>query len=246
MVPAIRISNLSKTFKSFSGKKLEVLHDVNLSVAPGEFFVLLGPSGSGKSTLLRIIAGIERDYTGDLTFAPGYERSDMSFVFQHFALMPWLTVAENVGLPLVARGIPQSEHAALVTPLLQRFGLEKFGGSYPKELSGGMQQRVGFARALVSKPKLLLLDEPFSALDSFIAAELRELLLGIWTEEQPTIVMVTHNIQEALELGSRVGVMTSRLGQVEHLVPVPLPRPRNMRSEHFFELEDRLLGYVKP
>ncbi len=220
--------------------------DINLEIPQGEFFVLLGPSGCGKSTLLRIMTGLDKDFRGELSYSKGFKAEDISFVFQQFALLPWLTVEQNVGLGLVARKFPENEIRKIVTDQLKAFSLEKYSNHYPKELSGGQKQRVGLARAFATSPKLLFMDEPFSALDSFIAKELREELLRVWQESRPTVIMVTHNINEAIELGDRIAVMSSRPGKIEKIVHNSLARPRPMRGTQVFEMEDELYKLVKP
>lgn len=241
MTSVISLKNVSKAFD-----RLETLQDIDLEIKLGEFFVFVGPSGSGKSTILRIMSGLEADYRGVVKFAEGVSRSDMSFVFQQFALLPWLSVEENVGLGLVARGVSERERYARVTAELALLGLEKFAHVKPRELSGGMRQRVGIARALVTNPKIIFMDEPFSELDSFTAEELRKELLGIWGKRRPTIVMVTHIVEEALELADRVAVLTPRPARIEHIVENNLPRPRHRRSQEFYDLEDHLTKLIRP
>lgn len=242
----IAIKNLSKTFREEHSKTVEALRGVNLEIKEGELLVLLGPSGSGKSTILRIMSGLEKDYGGEVKYGAGINRSDFSFVFQQFALLPWLTVAENVGLGLVGRGMSRLARTKRVGEELKLFGLEKFAHSYPRELSGGMKQRAGIARALATDPRVIFLDEPFSELDSFTADTLRQELLKIWGERRLTVILVSHNIEEALELSDRIAVLTSRPGMIEKVLVNGLPRPRNRRSKEFFALEDELYKLVKP
>lgn len=246
METAISVKNINKSFKNFAGKQQEVLADINLDIPQGEFFVLLGPSGCGKSTLLRIMSGLDKDFQGRVFYGENFKASDASFVFQQFAILPWLTVEENVGLGLVARNFPENKIRGIVDKELKAFGLEKYGARYPKELSGGQKQRVGLARAFATSPKLLFMDEPFSALDSFTSKELREELLRVWLERKPTVVMVTHNILEAIELGDRIAVMSTRPGKIEKIVINSLVRPRPMRGAQVFEMEDELYKLVKP
>ena len=242
----IIIKNVFKSFRNFSGRHLEVLSEINLQIQEGEFFVLLGPSGCGKSTLLRIMSGLDKEFRGQVNNSGDFKNSDISFVFQQFALLPWLTLEQNVALGLIARKVEDSKVRTIVNNELKAFGLEKLAGSYPKELSGGQKQRVGLARAFATNPKLLFMDEPFSALDSFIAKELREKLLRVWQARKPTVIMVTHNISEAIELADRIAVMSSRPGKIEKIVLNPLSRPRPMRGKEVFALEDELYGLVKP
>jgi NitT/TauT family transport system ATP-binding protein len=192
------------------------------------------------------MSGLEKEYQGRVQFADGLFHRDIGFVFQQFALLPWLTVYQNVELGLLARHIQADERNIAVMKELQRFGLEKFANAYPRELSGGMRQRVGIARALVIQPKLLFLDEPFSELDSFTAEALRKDLVQIWQERKLTIVMVSHIVQEAIELASRIAVMSPRPGKIEKILTNVLSRPRQKRSADFFRIEDELYALIKP
>ncbi|HEV8601361.1 MAG TPA: ABC transporter ATP-binding protein [Patescibacteria group bacterium] len=245
MYQIIQLTNVTKHFDE-GGKKLTVLQNINLEIYSGEFFVLVGPSGSGKSTVLRIMSGLEKSYEGHVKLAPDISRQDISFVFQQFALLPWMTIAENIELGLLSRQFSEAARREIVNNELKQFGLEKFSKAYPRELSGGMRQRVGIARALASQPKIIFMDEPFSELDSFTAEELRQELLAIWMERKPTIIMVTHIIQEALELADRVAVLSARPAKIERIVKNTLQRPRQKRSEDFYRLEDQLYQLVKP
>lgn len=242
--PALVLKNVTKKFVE-DAQELVVLREINLEINQGEFFVILGPSGSGKSTLLRILSGLERNFQGKRELIEGLQQSDFSFVFQQFALLPWLTVLENVEVSLLSRNLPAGERHSKVMAELQKLGLEKFAKSFPKELSGGMKQRVGLARALVGQPQVIFMDEPFSSLDSFTAAELRQEILSIWQRTGSTVVMVTHLIPEALELADRIAVLTARPGQIEAVVENGLARPRQKRSLEFFGFEDRLMDLVK-
>ncbi len=243
MSAILNLKNVTKKFMEY-GKSLTVLENINLEVEMGEFYVLVGPSGSGKSTILRIMSGLEKDYTGEVM--QGIARDDMSFVFQQFGLLPWLTVYENVELGLLHKNKIEKSRHEIVMKELKLLNLERFARSYPRELSGGMRQRVGIARALATEPKIIFMDEPFSELDSFTAEELRKELLEIWRERKPTIIMVTHIIAEALELADRIAVLTSSPAHIEEVVKNHLPRPREMRSEDFFHLEDRLYKLIRP
>ena len=245
MEPIIKLSHVGKTFID-ARERLTAVKDVSLEILPGEFFVFVGPSGSGKSTILRIMSGLEKDFEGSLAYGEGITQANMSFVFQQFALLPWLTVKENVALPLIPRRLPPHVKNHNVSDELKRLHLEAAGHLHPRELSGGMRQRVGLARALVVNPKIMFMDEPFSELDSFTAEELRTELLQIWAERKMTIVMVTHIIEEALELADRVAVLTARPGMLEKVVTNTLPRPRQKRSEPFYHLEDELYRLIKP
>lgn len=246
MSNAITLSHVSKTFDDPSGQPLLAVKNVSLAIRTGEFFVFLGPSGSGKSTLLRLMSGLEKTHEGSITLAPNIAQSDMAFVFQQFALFPWLTVRKNVELGLLRMNLPEAVRGARVAKELKRLGLQKFANAYPRELSGGLRQRVGLARALVVNPKIIFMDEPFSELDSFTAEDLRQEVLRIWEATGITIVMVTHLITEAIELADRIAVLTPRPAALERVVVNTLPRPRAKRSQEFFSLEDKLYRLIKP
>lgn len=243
--PAISLKNVSKHFRS-GGKTLHVLENINLEINHGEFFVIVGPSGSGKSTLLRLMSGLEKDFSGKVEMGQGMSRSDMAFVFQQFALFPWMTVADNIALGLVARGRPKKEIDVIVDAKLRMLGLEKFRDEYPKSLSGGMRQRVGIARALATSPKVIFMDEPFSELDSFTAEALRQEMLEIWKKESVTIIMVTHLIDEALELADRIAVLSPLPGKIEKILPNTLARPRVKRSAELYAAYDAIYKLIQP
>lgn len=240
----LSLSAITKHYESTHGRML-ALERITMEVKEGEFFVFIGPSGCGKSTLLRIMSGLEEPDSGSFAFAPGIERKDMAFVFQSFALLPWLTVSENIELGLIGRGVPKDERTKIVKRELTTFGLEKFAHAKPHDLSGGMQQRVGIARAFAVDPKVLFMDEPFSELDSFTAEELRKELLRIWRERKTTIIFVTHIIEEAVQLADRIAVLSPRPGRLEKIFVNELPRPRNKRSDPFFKLEDELTIQIR-
>ena len=240
MTHAISVTHVHKSFPQGHRRRLEVLKDINLEIALGEFFVLLGPSGSGKSTLLRMISGLDTQTSGTVAFAEGLTRKDIAFVFQQFGLLPWLSVEDNIKMNLVGRHVPEDEQHDKTKKVIEEFGLSKFTHHMPHELSGGMRQRVGLARAFVTEPKIIFLDEPFSELDFFTAAELRKELLALWQKTACTIVMVSHNIAEAIELADRIAVFTARPGEVKEIIHNPLTRPRHARAPEFFAMEDRL------
>lgn len=246
MNPLITVHNIQKTFVENGNRKTPALADIDLDIEEGEFFVFVGPSGSGKSTLLRIMSGLDREYNGELQYADDLKRSQMSFVFQQFALFPWLTVEENIGFGLYARRILEKDRREIVTRELKEFGLEKFAHNYPRDLSGGMKQRVGIARALATSPCVIFMDEPFSELDSFTADELRKELLTIWHERKMTIIMVTHIVEEAILLGDRIAILTPRPGRIEKIIKNDLPRPRIERSQGFYDLEDKITKIIRP
>ncbi len=242
--PVITLEKVSKRFSADGGAKSLALKDINLKIGAGEFFVFLGPSGCGKSTLLRIMSGLEKA-DGEVTVNPDYI-GHMAFVFQQFALLPWLTVYENVELPLLGKGLSRNQVAQKVNHELLQLGLQKFANAHPGSLSGGMRQRVGMARALAIDPKIMFLDEPFSELDSYTAQELRLDLLKIWEERKMTVVMVTHIVPEAIELADRIAVMTPRPGHIEKILVNKLARPRHKRSPDFYVMEDKLDNLIKP
>lgn len=234
----LKLNQVSKKF-FVDDQQVIALTDVNFEVQKGEFFTIIGPSGCGKSTLLRIIAGLTSPTSGQVSWE---EKPILSFVFQNYGLFPFLSVFENIEFGLKMKG----ERSGIVEDLIKEVGLEGFADKHPKELSGGMKQRVGIARALAISPTVLLLDEPFSSLDEFTAENLRKLLVKIWQRRKITIVMVTHLISEAIELSDKIAVMTGAPGTIEKVVENPLKRPRNLRSKEFFALEDELLGIIKP
>jgi NitT/TauT family transport system ATP-binding protein len=242
----ISVRGLSKSFAGPNGRAITVLDDINLEVAEGEFVALLGRSGSGKSTLLRCIAGLIAPTEGQVMFRgqrlTGSNR-ETTMVFQTFALLPWLTVQENVELGLEARGVATAERTERALRAIDIVGLDGYESAYPKELSGGMRQRVGFARALVVEPAALLMDEPFSALDVLTSENLRGELLELWEGQRfptKTIVMVTHNIEEAVLLADRILVLGTNPGRIRTDMRNPLPRPRRRRTPEFDELVDQI------
>lgn len=243
--PILSLRSVSKEF-SGNGKRVFVLRDITIDIAPGEFLVFLGPSGCGKSTLLRIMSGLEKRYEGSVSLGAGVRHADMSFVFQQFALFPWLTVYQNIELGTIAHALSDTERQGRILKELRRLGLEKFCDTYPQELSGGMRQRVGIARALASEAKIIFMDEPFSELDSFTATGLRREFLEIWKETGKTVIMVTHLIEEAIELADRIVVLTPRPGMIEKVISNRLARPRKKRTKAFWNLEDRLYRSIRP
>ncbi|HLD16251.1 MAG TPA: nitrate/sulfonate/bicarbonate ABC transporter ATP-binding protein [Coxiellaceae bacterium] len=244
--PLIQIKNVKKSFKKRRRQELLVLNDVNFNLHDNEIVVLLGKSGSGKSTLLRIIAGLVEPTAGEVLYhgEPIVEPvNGLTMVFQHFALLPWLTVLANVELGLEAQGVEREERRKRALEAIDTVGLDGFESAYPKELSGGMQQRVGIARALVVNPEVLLMDEPFSALDVLTADNLRNDLLDMWRTKKigiKTILMVTHNIEEAAFLADRILMIATDPGFVKSEISVDLPHPRNAQDPHFRKLVDQI------
>jgi NitT/TauT family transport system ATP-binding protein len=236
-----------KVFRN--GSEIKAIDDVSFDVNYDEFVCIIGPSGSGKSTLLRIVAGLEKADSGQVLFLgePITRPSPkITMVFQTFGLLPWKTAIDNVELPMEVAGIPKAEARRQADRYLRMVGLGGFEKAYPHDLSGGMRQRVGVARALALGPEVLLLDEPFSALDELTAKSLRVLLLKIWGDPSlPTnnFVMVTHNVEEAVMMADRIIVLSPRPGKVVGELRVPLPRPRfeHLRDPIFFQTVDKLL-----
>src|ERR1700722_6768326 len=244
--PLISVRALGKSFSGADGHPVPVLDGITLDVEEGEFVALLGRSGSGKSTLLRCIAGLMAPSDGQVLFRgrplAGTNR-DTTMVFQTFALLPWLTVQQNVEIGLEARGVAPAERAERALRAIDLVGLDGYESAYPKELSGGMRQRVGFARALVVEPAALLMDEPFSALDVLTSENLRGELLELWEGKRfptKTIVMVTHNIEEAVLLADRLLVLGTNPGRIKADMTNPLPRPRRRRTPEFEALVDQI------
>jgi NitT/TauT family transport system ATP-binding protein len=212
---------------------LEALRDVSLNIDAGEFVALLGPSGCGKSTLLRLIAGLDQPDAGQLIWSAGHRPrpGDAGFVFQDATLLPWASAADNVYLPLRIAGVKRDAAMARVREALHRVGLDGFEQSRPRQLSGGMRMRVSIARALVTRPRLLLMDEPFAALDEFTRHRLQEDLLSLWRELGCTVVFVTHSIYEAAFLARRIVLMTPRPGRIDHEIVSPLPSGAEVRLD---------------
>jgi NitT/TauT family transport system ATP-binding protein len=252
--PIITVEGVTKTFATPDGGQLPVLDGIDFELYPGEIVALLGKSGSGKSTLLRCIAGLIAPSSGTVSYRgtplnganPG-----VAMVFQSFALLPWLTVQQNVELGLQARGVPEAERRERALEAIDVIGLDGFEAAYPKELSGGMRQRVGFARALVLKPDALLMDEPFSALDVLTAENLRNEIVRLWDEpgagadsSAQSLLIVTHNIEEAVLLADRIMVLSSNPGRIKAELAVPWARPRDRRSPEFEALVDQVYGIL--
>ncbi len=244
------VKGIRQAYHKEANTDLVVLDDVNLSLREGEMVALLGRSGSGKSTLLRIVAGLLMPTSGQVLWRDQPIRGPtegVAMVFQSFALFPWLTVQENVELGLEARGVPRTERERRAEEAIDLIGLGGFESAYPKELSGGMRQRVGLARALVVHPDLLLMDEPFSALDVLTAENLRTDLIDLWSEGRlpvRSVLMVTHNIEEAVLMCDRILVFSSNPGRVANELRVPFPHPRNRLDPAFRELVDDIYGLM--
>src|SRR6201996_1962769 len=242
--PIIRAQQVEKFYAQPSENRIQVISPTDLSIVPGEIVALLGPSGSGKSTLLRMLAGLSQPSGGEVLWHGrpiSSVRINVSIVFQSFALFPWLTVLENVEAPLKAKGVAAEERRERSLKILNTVGLDGFQAAYPKELSGGMRQRVGFARALVVEPEVLFMDEPFSALDVLTAENLRSELLELWSNKtMPTkaVFIVTHNIEEAVLLADRIIVLGRNPGHIRTDFRVELTHPRDRKSQPFTQLVD--------
>jgi len=251
-LPVLEVRDVKKTFP-LEKSLITVLEDVSFSVDRDEFVCLVGPSGCGKSTMLRIIAGLEKADSGEILFH-GHPQTlpnpKITMIFQLFGLLPWKTALENVEVPLEVHGMKKESRVEIARSYLRMVGLEGFENTYPHDLSGGMKQRVGIARALALQPEVLLMDEPFSSLDELTAKTLRELVLEIWRDPSlptNTFVMVSHNVEEAVYMADRVLVMSPRPGKVVGEVKVNLPRPRTqyLRDQKYFQSVDEVVAILE-
>ena len=248
----LEIDGVSRVFPSHhGGTPTRALEPTTLTLEPNEFLTIVGPSGCGKSTLLRIVAGLDQPTTGEVRLngrrvvRPG---ADRGMVFQSYTLFPWLTVAENIGFGLREKGVGAAEQREIVEAYIAKVGLKGFENHWPKQLSGGMQQRTAIARALANDPEILLLDEPFGALDNQTRALMQELLLGIWAQEKKTVLFITHDIEEAIFIATRCAVMSARPGRVKADLRVDLPHPRHYTlktSPEFSSLKARLTEEIR-
>jgi NitT/TauT family transport system ATP-binding protein len=246
------IDQVSRTFPARQGHApTRALEPIDLTVGTNDFVTILGPSGCGKSTLLRIVAGLDRPTSGRVLLdgrevtGPG---ADRGMVFQSYTLFPWLSVRENIAFGLRERGVGEAERNKIADTFIQRIGLSGFENHWPRQLSGGMQQRTAIARALANDPTILLLDEPFGALDNQTRVLMQEMLLGIWERDQKTVLFVTHDIEEAIFLGSRVLVMSARPGRIKADIRIELPHPRSYKiktSPEFVALKERLVEEIR-
>jgi NitT/TauT family transport system ATP-binding protein len=256
----IVLKDVSRTFVTARGEKVDALRDVNLEVEDaytsdgrdvGEFRVILGPSGCGKSTILRMVAGLDRPDKGQVLVngkpvtGPGRDRG---MVFQKYTSFPWLCVADNIAYGMKINGMPAADQAKTIQHLLEATGLTPFARAYPDTLSGGMQQRLAIARTLAVRPQIILMDEPFGALDAQTRGDMQELLLRIWTETACTVLFVTHDVEEAVYLADRIFVMSARPGTVVEDIPVPFGRPREpslKQERRFREMQDEVLASLR-
>ncbi|MDO4204257.1 MAG: ABC transporter ATP-binding protein [Selenomonadaceae bacterium] len=239
----IVLSHVSRQFTNAQGEVVQALKDISLTLEPGSFVSIIGPSGCGKSTLLRLVAGLDQPEEGNvyLDGEPiGKPGADRGFMFQEHNLFPWYSIEENISFGLKARNIYE-ENRDKVKEIMELVGLKGFEGYYPHQLSGGMCQRASLARALVGNPKVLLLDEPLGALDAFTRMHIQSEIERIWREQNMTMLMVTHDVEEAVYLSSTIIVMTARPGRVVKTIKVELPRPRDRSSKDFFAYSSEVL-----
>ncbi|MHA1593662.1 MAG: ABC transporter ATP-binding protein [Candidatus Baldrarchaeia archaeon] len=244
----IRVKNVSKSFIGEFGERIDALHNVTFDVYENEFFCILGPSGCGKTTLLRIIAGLERPDTGYVE-VDGRRVSEplrrVGYIPQDYSLFPWRTVLGNVEFGLEVLGVPERERRRIAQKYIDLVGLSGFERLFPKELSGGMKQKVAIARALAISPVMLLLDEPFADLDAQTRMYMQREILRIWNEEQITVLFVTHSVEEAVFLADRILLLTARPGRVKKIIKVGLERPRRRTSEEFVSLVSKILHLLE-
>lgn len=247
----LSIQGVSRTFQGAKGQSTQALLPVDFQVQENDFVTILGPSGCGKSTMLRIVAGLDFPTTGRVLLdgqpvdGPG---ADRGMVFQSYTLFPWLTIEQNIRFGLRERGMPEAQQKERAAYFIAKVGLRGFEQHYPKQLSGGMQQRTAIARALANDPKILLMDEPFGALDNQTRVLMQELLLGIWEAERKTVLFVTHDIDEAIFMANRVAVFSARPGRIKSEIAVDLPHPRHYTlktSPEFMDLKARLTEEIR-
>jgi len=247
----VSIQAVSRVFETAKGQRTQALQPVDFEVRDNDFVTILGPSGCGKSTLLRIVAGLDHATSGRVLLdgvpveGPG---ADRGMVFQSYTLFPWLTIEQNIRFGLRERGMPEAQQKERAAYFIAKVGLRGFEQHFPKQLSGGMQQRTAIARALANDPKILLMDEPFGALDNQTRVLMQELLLGIWEAERKTVLFVTHDIDEAIFMANRVAVFSARPGRIKTELAVDLPHPRHYTiktSPEFMDLKARLTEEIR-
>ncbi|MDD5616098.1 MAG: ABC transporter ATP-binding protein [Candidatus Methanoperedens sp.] len=245
----VEIKNVSKAYET-NGNRIQALENINFSVEDNDFICIVGPSGCGKSTLLRIIVGLEKPTSGEVLFkgeviAP--DNPKVSMVFQNFALFPWLTVKENIELALAPMIAGEKEKDKIACKYVRAVGLDGFERVYPRELSGGMKQRVGFARALAVEPVLLCMDEPFSSLDALTSQNLKDELLMLWADKNmppDAVIMVTHNVEEAVYMANRIIILSPRPGKIVADLKIELDRPRNRKDPEFYRWVDKVYSLI--
>ena len=243
---SVELKGLNKVYSNLLKEDTVALKDINLQIRPGEFISIIGPSGCGKSTLLRIIGNLDKPTSGTIEYRDGADQQ-MGFVFQDSVLLPWKNVRQNAEFPLVIQKKQTEENEKKLDELLELAGLSEFKTALPRELSGGMKQRVAIAKALALKPQIILMDEPFGALDALTRDHLNEELLKIWQKTKKTVIFVTHSIEEATFLSDRVLVMSARPGRVKEMVEIDLPRPRGEATRNdpkFTEYNKYLRGII--
>ncbi|WP_210589155.1 ABC transporter ATP-binding protein [Streptomyces sp. GESEQ-35] len=250
--PAMILGDLTHRFVTPDGKMMDVLQDVSVTVREKEFFTVVGPSGCGKSTLLNIASGLLRPTSGSVRLLSGereLEKLEIGYITQDSNLFPWFTVLENVMMPLEIRKVPKRERAERAREWIKIVGLDGFENHYPRQLSGGMQKRCSIARTMVYEPEVLLMDEPFGALDAITKTTMQKTVLDLWQRRQTSVVFITHDLTEAIALSDRVAVMTGRPGRIRHTVDIPLERPRDVYNitdlKNFQELRRELWGLLE-
>jgi NitT/TauT family transport system ATP-binding protein len=247
--PKIRITGLTKQFP-VKGGIFTAIDNISLDIAPGTFFVIVGPSGCGKTTLLRILAGLEQPTSGSVEVRAEHPGKPVnSMVFQGDSIFPWMTVYDNAAYGLKMRGVPEAEIREIVGHYLDKTGLTRFAGRFPHQLSGGMKQRVSIARAFANDPEILLMDEPFSALDEQNKTLLQEEVLRIWEEHKKTVVFITHSVDEAVTLSDKIMIMSAQPGRVKAIIDVPFARPRKVlelrSTPEYGEMVYRIWGHLR-
>ncbi len=247
MAPILELKNITKIYET-ERKKVVAIDNVSLTIEPNEFISIVGPSGCGKSTLLRMVAGLENTTTGEILFenkpikGPSAERG---MVFQQYTLLPWKTVLDNVAFGLEIRGVNKEKRLKIAKDFIKLIGLSGFENSYPYELSGGMQQRVAIARTLANDPKIVLMDEPFGALDTQTRVILQKELLNIWEKDKKTVLFITHSVEEAVYLSDRVLIMSARPGKIKDTININIDRPRRRSSPEFIKYKDKIVNILK-
>ena len=246
MVPntdSLKIQNIEKVFK-INDEFLQAVESTSAEIKGGEFISIVGPSGCGKSTLIRMIAGLENPSAGEISFNDKVITKpslDVGMIFQESRLFPWLSIEKNIEFGISDKSLKRSERKELVNNMIELVGLKGFGKALPKQLSGGMQQRASIARGLINNPKILLLDEPFGALDAFTRMNMQQELLKIWKQEKNTMILVTHDIDETIFLSTRIFIMTERPGTIKDIIEVNLEGKRDRSSQKFIEIRSRIL-----
>jgi NitT/TauT family transport system ATP-binding protein len=246
---SIELVDISKTYFNVSNKEeIKAVNDISFNVEDGDFVSIIGPSGCGKTTLLRIISGLEQPSTGKI-FLRGKEierpYGQVGLIFQEYALFPWRTVIDNIDFGLEIKKVPKKKRKEMARFYLNKFNLDGFENEYPKELSGGMKQRVAIARTLINDPELLLMDEPFGSLDSQTRNSMQEFLLKVWQETKKTILFVSHNIDETVFLSQKVFGLSARPGRIKLLLEIDLPYPRERTSQEFNLYRKKILDYLE-